>query len=79
MVAAINGAAVGGGLTQVLPMDYLIASEQAKLSMRFVKMGLVPEGILYLRFQERGFNDVLPITRRCQIGGVYHYLSTKDQ
>ena len=43
MVAAINGAAVGVGLTQVLPMDYLIAGEQAKLSMRFVKMGLVPE------------------------------------
>ena len=30
-------------MTQVLPMDYLIASDQAKLSMRFVKMGLVPE------------------------------------
>jgi len=43
MVAAINGAAIGVGLTQVLPMDYLIASEDAKLSVRFVKMGLVPE------------------------------------
>ncbi len=43
MVAAINGAAIGVGLTQVLPMDYLIASTSAKLSVRFVKMGLVPE------------------------------------
>lgn len=43
MVAAINGAAIGVGLTQVLPMDYLIAAEEAKLSVRFVKMGLVPE------------------------------------
>lgn len=43
MVAAINGAAIGVGLTQVLPMDYLIAAEDAKLSVRFVKMGLVPE------------------------------------
>jgi len=43
MVAAINGAAIGVGLTQVLPMDYLIASSAAKLSVRFVKMGLVPE------------------------------------
>lgn len=43
MVAAINGAAIGVGLTQVLPMDYLIAAENAKLSVRFVKMGLVPE------------------------------------
>jgi len=43
MVAAINGAAIGVGLTQVLPMDYLIAAEEAKLSARFVKMGIVPE------------------------------------
>ena len=43
MVAAINGAAIGVGLTQVLPMDLLIASRTAKLSLRFVKMGLVPE------------------------------------
>jgi 2-(1,2-epoxy-1,2-dihydrophenyl)acetyl-CoA isomerase len=43
MVAAINGAAIGVGLTQVLPMDYLVASSGAKLSVRFVKMGLVPE------------------------------------
>ena len=43
LVAAINGAAIGVGLTQVLPMDYLIAAEDAKLSVRFVKMGLVPE------------------------------------
>jgi 2-(1,2-epoxy-1,2-dihydrophenyl)acetyl-CoA isomerase len=43
MVAAINGAAIGVGLTQVLPMDYLVAASGAKLSVRFVKMGLVPE------------------------------------
>ena len=42
-VAAINGAAIGVGLTQALPMDYLVAAEDAKLSVRFVKMGLVPE------------------------------------
>ena len=43
MVGAINGPAIGVGLTQVLPMDYLVASKPAKLSLRFVKMGLVPE------------------------------------
>lgn len=43
MVAAINGAAIGVGLTQVLAMDYLIAANGAKLSARFVKLGLVPE------------------------------------
>ncbi|HSG89706.1 MAG TPA: enoyl-CoA hydratase-related protein [Pseudomonadales bacterium] len=43
MVAAINGAAIGVGLTQVLPFDALIAAEGAKLSLRFIRMGLVPE------------------------------------
>ena len=43
MVAAINGAAIGVGLTQVLAFDALIAAEGAKLSLRFIRMGLVPE------------------------------------
>jgi 2-(1,2-epoxy-1,2-dihydrophenyl)acetyl-CoA isomerase len=43
MVAAINGAAIGLGLSQVLPMDYLVAASGARLSARFVRMGLVPE------------------------------------
>ena len=43
MVAAVNGAAIGVGLTQILPMDFLIASSTAKLSCRFIKMGVVPE------------------------------------
>ena len=43
VVAAINGAAIGVGLTMVLPMDFLVAAADAKLSARFVKMGVVPE------------------------------------
>lgn len=43
VVAAVNGAAIGLGTTLILPMDYLVASANAKLSLRFVKMGLVPE------------------------------------
>jgi enoyl-CoA hydratase/carnithine racemase len=43
LVAAINGAAIGVGLTMILPFDQLIAADSAKLSARFVKMGLVPE------------------------------------
>ena len=43
LLAAINGPAIGIGLTMVLPFDQLIAAEGAKLSARFVKMGLVPE------------------------------------
>ena len=43
IVGAINGACIGVGLTMVLPFDGLLAAEGAKLSARFVKMGLVPE------------------------------------
>jgi enoyl-CoA hydratase/carnithine racemase len=43
LVAAINGPAIGVGLTMVLPFDQLVAAAGAKLSCRFVKMGLVPE------------------------------------
>ena len=43
LVAAINGPAIGVGLTQILPMDYLLCARGAKLSLRFVKLGLVPE------------------------------------
>ena len=42
-VAAINGFAVGIGLTMVLPFDVRIASADAKMSIRFIKMGLIPE------------------------------------
>ena len=42
-VAAINGVAIGVGLAMVLPFDRLVAAEGAKLSVRFVKLGLVPE------------------------------------
>ncbi len=43
IVCAINGYAVGAGLTITLPCDVRIASDQARLSMRFVRIGVVPE------------------------------------
>jgi len=43
IVAAVNGAAIGIGLTQILPCDMIIASPSAQFSVRFIKMGLVPE------------------------------------
>lgn len=42
-VAAINGYAVGVGLTMTLPCDVRFAASGARMSIRFVKMGLVPE------------------------------------
>ena len=43
MIAAINGACVGVGLTQILPCDFIMASDKAKFSCAFVKMGVVTE------------------------------------
>ena len=43
IVCAINGAAVGIGVTMCLPSDQIIASTSAKFGMGFIKMGLVPE------------------------------------
>ena len=43
IVAAINGICLGVGLSQLMPMDFLIASRDARLSYRFIKMGLIPE------------------------------------
>jgi 2-(1,2-epoxy-1,2-dihydrophenyl)acetyl-CoA isomerase len=43
VIAAINGHAVGIGLTMPLACDIRIASDRAKLSVRFVKVGLTPE------------------------------------
>ena len=43
IVCAINGAAVGIGVTMCLPCDQIVASTTAKFGMGFIKMGLVPE------------------------------------
>lgn len=43
IVAAVNGAAVGIGVSLILPMDQILAAPEAKFVLKFVKMGLVPE------------------------------------
>ena len=42
-IAAINGAAVGVGLTLTLPMDVRIGSTESKYGLVFARRGLVPE------------------------------------
>ena len=42
VVAAINGYAVGAGLTRTLNCDIRVASSKALFSMRFIRMGLAP-------------------------------------
>src|SRR3954465_8505578 len=43
VIAAINGPAVGVGITMTLPMDVRIAAEGAKIGFVFARRGIVPE------------------------------------
>ena len=43
IIGAINGAAVGVGVTMTLPMDVRLASTEAKFGFVFARRGIVPE------------------------------------
>ena len=43
MIAAINGAAMGVGVTMTLPMDIRLCADNAKFGFVFTRRGLVPE------------------------------------
>ncbi len=43
VIAAINGPAVGFGITMTLPMDIRIVSETAKIGFVFTRRGIVPD------------------------------------
>ena len=43
IVCALNGMAVGLGITLTLPCDVRVAAEDARISFRFLRIGLTPE------------------------------------
>ena len=43
VVAAVTGAAIGIGMTMLLHCDFVYVSDEARLAMPFVGLGLVPE------------------------------------
>ena len=69
LVAAVNGAAVGVGLTMILPFDVIVASERARFGMFFIKMGLVPElASTHFLVQRMGFGRA---SEMCLTGRLY--------
>src|SRR5437588_6645696 len=43
VIAALNGPAVGVGITMTLPMDIRLAAEEARMGFVFARRGIVPE------------------------------------
>ena len=41
-IAALNGAAIGVGVTMVLPLDIRIAASDAKIGLTFARLGMLP-------------------------------------
>jgi enoyl-CoA hydratase/carnithine racemase len=69
LVAAVNGAAVGIGMTMILPFDVILASEKARFGMLFIKVGLVPElASTHFLVQRIGFGHA---SEMCLSGKLY--------
>jgi enoyl-CoA hydratase/carnithine racemase len=69
LIAAVNGAAVGIGVTMILPFDVIVASDKARFGMFFIKMGLVPElASTHFLVQRMGFGRA---SEMCLSGRLY--------
>jgi enoyl-CoA hydratase/carnithine racemase len=82
LVAAVNGAAVGIGMTMILPFDVIVASERAKFGMLFIKVGLVPElASTRLLVQRVGFGRAseMCLTGRLYEGAEAHRMGLADR
>ncbi|HEY3738984.1 MAG TPA: enoyl-CoA hydratase-related protein [Bryobacteraceae bacterium] len=75
-IAAVNGAAVAGGLTLALCCDFRLAAESAKLGDTSLRFGLIPdEGGAFLFQRFMGFDQAL---RMSLLSEVYPAARAKE-
>ncbi len=76
VIAAVNGASIGVGATMILPCDVIMASEEARFAMGFIRMGLVPElASSYFLAQRMGFGRA---SEMCLTGKIYSAREAHD-
>lgn len=69
LIAAVNGVAVGVGVTLMLPFDVILAADTARFGLAFVKMGVVPElASSHFLVQRVGFGNA---SEMCLTGRLY--------
>ena len=88
IIAAVNGPAVGGGFTMAMAADFRIGTPNARVSARFVRMGLQPEiGSTYLLPQTVGLSHAMELFLTARIidgedayrRGLFNELVSPDQ
>jgi len=66
-LAAVNGVAAGMGFSLALACDMRIASENARFTNAFVRMGLIPDnGLTYFLSRQVGLSKALEIMYTCE-------------
>lgn len=88
VIAAINGAAVGVGITLTLPMDIRLASEKAKIGFVFTRLGItleacsnwfLPRIVGIGKALEWAFTGRMFGAQEALAGGLLHYVTPPDQ